>query len=440
MSDQLHFDHFVKEQLGGYKAEVPDRIWNNIVAARRKSKPKGFWFLNKGLLLIAGILLGSLTGGYMIYNSQKNPVTSGNKQTVVPSSQNTKEIERDSKGVKENSDVDNSSNQSEGVKISSSTSGALLSQIPEVTSNPFSKVPVNSRALPGNNLRNRNSGSGSSETSIIADNHSLPIVNPINNSAVHNGSSESTLVNDIKEELLNRFTPLSSTNARQLSSNNNILPATKFVGCPTLERNAAGNKRYWEIYAGPDYIIKNYKTFGDTASYNYLQKRKASTTLTSAFSAGVRYTRVFNNGMSARTGINFSQVNEKFSYINPSELKFITVITRRVVVRAPGDTLYFSDTLQYQQTGTHVRTTYNHYRNIDIPLVIGYELGNGKVHANINAGVIINVYSWYKGDVLDTSYQPVTITTGKGTNTYQYKTNIGVGFCQRGDEIGHSDV
>ena len=60
--------------------------------------------------------------------------------------------------------------------------------------------------------------------------------------------------------------------------------------------------------------------------------------------------------------------------------------------------------------------------------MIGYELGNGKIHANINAGVIINVYSWYKGDVLDTSYQPVTITTGKGSSNYQYKTNIGVGF------------
>jgi hypothetical protein len=132
--------------------------------------------------------------------------------------------------------------------------------------------------------------------------------------------------------------------------------------------------------------------------------------------------------MSVRSGLNFSQVNEKFSYINPNELKFITVITRRVVVRSPGDTLYFNDTLQYQQSVTHVKTTYNHFRSIDVPLVIGYELGNGRIHANINAGVIINVYSWYKGDVLDTSYQPVSITTGKGSSTYQFKTNIGVGF------------
>jgi len=116
-----------------------------------------------------------------------------------------------------------------------------------------------------------------------------------------------------------------------------------------------------------------------------------------------------------------------FQY-NPNEIKFVTVITTRVVIRAPGDTIYINDTLQYQQTGKRIKTTYNRYRNIDIPLVIGYELGNGRVHANINAGVIINVYSWYKGDVLDSLYQPVTITTGKSNSIYQFKNNIGIGF------------
>ena len=76
----------------------------------------------------------------------------------------------------------------------------------------------------------------------------------------------------------------------------------------------------------------------------------------------------------------------------------------------------------------HTQMVFNKFKTIDIPLVIGYELGNGKIHANINAGVIINVYSWYKGDILDTTYQPVSITTGKGNKQYQYKNNIGVGF------------
>jgi hypothetical protein len=55
-------------------------------------------------------------------------------------------------------------------------------------------------------------------------------------------------------------------------------------------------------------------------------------------------------------------------------------------------------------------------------------MGNERLHANLNAGVVMNIYSWQKGDVLDTAYRPVSITTGKGQSPYQFKTNIGLGF------------
>jgi opacity protein-like surface antigen len=56
-------------------------------------------------------------------------------------------------------------------------------------------------------------------------------------------------------------------------------------------------------------------------------------------------------------------------------------------------------------------------------------LGNGKLHANINAGAMVNVYSWQKGDVLDAAGNPVNITTGKNSaSPYGFKTNIGIGF------------
>ena len=55
-------------------------------------------------------------------------------------------------------------------------------------------------------------------------------------------------------------------------------------------------------------------------------------------------------------------------------------------------------------------------------------MGNNRLRANINAGIILNAYSWQKGDVLDNTYQPVNITTGKANSPYQFKTNVGLGF------------
>ena len=427
MKNDLPFDQFVKEQFSNSHADVPERIWENIKAARRSSRPKGFWFIlsnNSKLLIAASVILMGLIGGYMINFSSNhsksivsNPVSGSNP--VANQSLNTNPV------IKPIAPDNNFSDNNILEKSNSNTNiGKVANNKNEHLNNQSNISPKTSRVkfgyLPGDNSNTYTlPGMHDSKATEVSHN----VINP--------NEANKELINSIptSEENKHFFVYNTSNNAREIDGNKQLSQKTvRFPDCPTLEKNAAGNKKFWEVYAGPDYVFNNYKTYGDTASYNYLQKRKASTQFTSAFSAGVRYTRVFENAMSIRTGLNYSQVNEKFSYVNPNELKFITVITRRVVVRSAGDTLYFNDTLQYQQTGTHVKTTYNHYRNVDIPLVMGYEVGNGKIHANINAGVIINLYSWYKGDVLDTSYQPISITTGKGSPIYQYKTNIGVGF------------
>jgi hypothetical protein len=121
--------------------------------------------------------------------------------------------------------------------------------------------------------------------------------------------------------------------------------------------------------------------------------------------------------MSFRTGINYSQINEKFKYAEGNIIQMV------YITNGNGDTIG-----NYATTGTRYKTTFNKFRTIDVPLLIGYELGNGKLHANFNAGAMVNVYSWQKGDVLDSSFKPVNITTGKNSSAYQFKTNVGIGF------------
>lgn len=186
-------------------------------------------------------------------------------------------------------------------------------------------------------------------------------------------------------------------------------------GCPKSDLDAAGNKDYLEFYAGPDFARKQYS---DTGQSVYMQRRKESTQTLLSFSAGVRYTRVFNNGVSFRTGLNYSQINERFRYVNSN-----TVQMNYEIDPYSGDTLAVT-----RVTGTRYKTTYNRFRSIDIPLLLGYEMGTGRFHVNLNAGLLVNIYNWQKGDVLDTSFHPVSITTGKGNAQYMYKTNAGLGF------------
>ena len=413
MRENLPFDNFVKEQFNSYTPDVPGHIWENIAAAKRQTKPKGFWmnmFMGGNILLFAIIL--SVGGGaaYLLlspktnnFSTEKHVANNEITSQKLNTSTINNSIDKDDNSISEKKQKAN-----EVVKEKNNTTISqdqnLNSNNSPVNYNSFtSPLFINKRNTDLNKNKNITEASGKDELAV--EQNSIELSNTKFNSPFRFNNARKLFINE------------------KLNSKNIKLPE-----CPTIESNAAGNKMYWEVYAGPDHAFDSYKSYGDTASTNYLEKRKASTKFASAFSAGVRYTKVFNNGTSVRAGVNYTQVNEKFLYFNPNEIKYVTVITTRVVIRAPGDTIYINDTLQYQQSGSRIKTTYNRYRNIDIPLVIGYELGNGRIHANINAGVIINIYSWYKGDVLDSLYQPVSITTGKGNTVYQFKNNIGVGF------------
>ncbi len=406
MKNEFPFDDFVKEQFSKYSPVVPGHILKNIFA-ERSAKPKAFWmnWMNAGNIFLLAIILVTGSVGYYFISLPKNKITAGTEKNVAVAKEKNTEI-------KYKKEINNKDENKTGDEVNTSTVDKKNSDVIYE-----SNIADNKTA----DLNNNNQLTGKKTHLVKKSNQ---------NFTDNIYSADNITSSDYSPVYLKKILfPFSFANARELNNTkklNNI--NLKLPDCPTIEKDAAGNKKYWEVYAGPDFVFNSFKTYGDTASTNYLQKRKASTKFASAFSAGIRYTKVFNNGMSVRSGINYSQVNEKFIYFNPNEIKFITVITTRVIIRSPGDTLYINDTLQYQQSGARTKTTYNRYRNIDIPIVIGYELGNGKIHANINAGVIINIYSWYKGDILDTTYQPVSITTGKGNKQYQYKNNIGAGF------------
>ncbi len=410
MTKNSALDEHIKKQFGDYSPDVPPHIWENIIAQKDKRKPLGFWFKlfkNKtGLLIIGMIIVGASLIIFKNINTESinnTTVTTENESTTNKTSNKiSPEINNDIIGTPDMNSIN------ESIKTNPGMENGDVNNI---------KVPVNAQS---NTIQNNRSSL--SETN--NDSH----FNKRNKSRTQKAAS-SMLINN--PDAVSEETIAVSENAffisrillypELLQSENSILPAIKNsnnphinIPCPEAEKNAAGNKRYFELYGGPDYA---FRSITDTGNSVYAKKRKESTSFRSAFSIGLRYTRVFNNGMSFRTGINYSQINEKFKIAQGNIIQLI------YITNSNGDT-----TGSYTTTGTRYKTTFNKFRTIDMPLLIGYELGNGRLHANFNAGAVVNIYSWQKGDVLDTSYNPVTITTGKETSPYQFKSNVGIGF------------
>ena len=409
MNNNRQFDEHIKEQFSNFSPDVHPRIWENIIAQKEKRRPVGFWmslFSGRNKLLVLGLIIALSSGGAWIYfnktTGEPNPQTAVENKIAGTNDRNN--ITKNELPAIRHMSAEGSNSES-----LTATDNNTTGNIQSLTSTGGFKASIYSPSAQTDDDNNK--------TSSIT-------VNKKHYTGL-GGVLVNTTAPDITEDeyegqgtLLGRLTynaekyTIKRKQVKQAPLS--FSPIVYLPDCPSFEKDVSGNKKYFEFYAGPDYAIRSLQDTGNSA---YLQKRKESTTYKSAFSAGVRYTKVFNNSMSVRGGINFSQINEKFTYNQGNVIQVTYIINNN------GDTIG-----SYTTTGSRYKTTINRYRSIDIPIVIGYEIGNGKLHANINAGAVVNVYSWQKGDVLDTAGNPVSITTGKGTSPYQFKTNAGVGF------------
>ncbi len=417
MSDNNFFDEHIKNQFQNYTPSVHPRVWNNIVNKKDDKKPVGFWFnffnAKNVLLMGAALLLASGVTYLLVKNtatpfSEKNIVAEGNKTNTTLSKINSKETE----------EVINNESPVNKKQIANTTSGNTNTIL---NINDGNYIPKNSIVY-SNTKAKITTANGTADGGDFIINNRKKVTQPQKSKTnlLKDGDNNfyDSKIDGLDREIFNRLQFLNAQTIRvervDISLRNKFSTKVYLPDCPSVEQNAAGNKTYFEVYGGPDIAFKN---LSDTANSAYLQKRKESTSFSSAFSAGFRITKVFNNGVSIRTGVNYSQINEKFKFVQ-GNLVQITYI-----INAAGDT-----TGSYITRGTRYKTTYNKYKTIDIPVLFGYELGNGKFHANINAGVMVNVYSWQQGEVLDTNFQPISITTGKTYSAYQFKTNVGLGF------------
>lgn len=411
MNMNQRFDEHIKNEFLDYTPQVHPRIWENIMKEREKKRPAGFWvqFFNRRNVLLLACLIAAGSGAFIFIN--KNNAAAGEKDTDITTATVKKT------GLPVNNNTATPAGTTE--KNNAAAAGKENTTADYTTGNNNNPVTANSinNITASKTTNNDNTYTPNNKLGKLTANVRQKI--QVKNAAAFNDddNTDDAATAGPKEYTLPFyfFTAEKNTGLKTESHlGKRTLANVTEPGCPSIEKNAAGNKTYVEVYGGPDYA---FRSLSDTGNSVYLQKRKESTKFSSAFSLGVRYTKVFSNGVSIRTGINYSQINEKFIY---SEGNIVQVV---YIINANGDTIG-----SYTTTGSRYKTTHNKFRTIDVPLVLGYEMGNGKLHTNINAGVIVNAYSWQKGEVLDANLRPVNITTGKANSQYQFKTNIGVGF------------
>jgi len=142
-----------------------------------------------------------------------------------------------------------------------------------------------------------------------------------------------------------------------------------------------------ELFTSPAVPVNSISS--DNKSYE--QALKSASSMQLSYTIGARISYSISKRLSAKTGVQYNQANEKMNFRDSAGNNF---------------------------------TSTNRYKNIGVPLVLGYKItSTNNLDVFLNTGIILNVASTYKGMIPSESGQPIDIK-----NENVYNTNASVDF------------
>jgi hypothetical protein len=412
-----HFDKFIKNKLNDYSSPVPDGLWEKIQQGKDERR-FGAWWKNYWLIGLIGFT--ALCGGALLWQNNNRNVNLTAPSSSTVAKEETVRANSFSKATQKNL-VDNNKtpiNQTSDANLSVTKNiNASHNSINDASASygNTSNSPTKDFFTKDRFVESRVVLTRKSASSIATNNNSNTATSE--NTDNYNSGFKRTLFATAEQDknILNH--PLNE----QLL--NDLKGIHLFGGedCPSA-RGATKNDIYLEVYASPDYAKKT--TNNSNGNDAFLKRKDSTERMRLSYTAGFRLSKTIGEHLLLKAGLQYSQINEKFTYRTENERRLTTVITIRTVIRSPGDTVMVKDTSTVEQIGYRVKTTYNRYRSVDVPLILAYEWGNDNFRAAVSGGVILNLYSWAKGESLDTSYVPVSFDKNSAQT---FKQNIGMG-------------
>jgi hypothetical protein len=444
MSDNL-FDNFLKEKLQNHVSPVPGDMWQRIQTRKEKERRGGFWWSNYRSIGLAIVGVAIISALLII-----QPFNSGNDEV-------SNEIRTKSNNALSTTGTNNQQSKSSGEATTSKDRNQSLRNDGSLKQQNDPSLPTKQPSDRITDQDNQSTATTLNTAHAQVNNHYTKDLNHSNLIQPHTKSGSITSRSgkqfaadnfqpgktDFARETANAFQANNTENVEHVATINALeflaskkaaanvfqlnktvesLKGIKLTDCPSAFGNRKSNW-YVEGFVSPDYSVK--RTSNTGGNEEYIKRKDSTESYNGAFTAGIRLSTTIGEHLLLKSGLQYSQINEKFNYRAENERRLTTVVTIRTIIRGPGDTLTVRDTSIVEQIGYRVKTTYNRYRSFDIPVILGYEWGNDEWRGSINAGVIFNIRSWQQGDMLDTSYIPVAFDK---TSSPVFKHNIGLGL------------
>ena len=380
MQDE-QFDDLIRQKLNSEEESVSTGLWSRVEAELPVAKQGVF---NRNLLwLLLFLLIPSGIGWYYFTanqtelssledNQSNNKETISNKSSLVNNTDNKSEQDNSIKSA--NNDAANNSIRNHSVK------------------NNYSTVLINNSAVPKTLEPLR----------VIA---STTDVNP-------KIISEWDLLNTIQITLAESDISQSLINHK---------PASE------IEKTEKGIRVFADVYYAPEFT-QHTRDLGSGNSA-YLKLRRNTEKNIYSHSQGIRAGFWLNTNFFFKTGIDIFDMNERLSYTFIPGMGNLPVGMRIDSINGyyinPLTNALVADTIVGTVNSTGEIIISNHYRFVNVPIMFGWRYNRGLWSIQSSAGMYMNIYSGYKGKIIQENMQSLIDISSAAS---PYKQNIGLGI------------
>lgn len=430
MGQDHWMDKAFREKLEGFEVQPNKRVWENIskhLDGERKRPPVVGYWKPMYWAILAGVILMGLAYWYFTSKDKSNPQPmelpfrepnpdeSGveNLASVTSPTASSQSGHPKNELNNQNSSISPDKSEKLGLMIrQDSKSGKARVQLPaygnEKISNP-SGQEYNKQDIPlsSNVLRSTKEEIALSENQ--AQNTLLASTDPLFQGGPNSFFGPNPLSSEIE------FKSKEAELIESAPEQNNQKSISAAEGC-NVHRNTASHF-YVDAYYAPELASRSFSA-NNISDLAYAEKRSATEKAIMSYTVGLRASVVFPTGIAARTGVQYSNNTERFDYIK--ETQTITIERKD----KDGNVIGFETIVK-----EIMDQSYNHYKNVDIPIIIGYEKELKDFVLSVNTGLGINISSSQSGKIYQSDLTSIYNMSNQGEgNQVVYKNHTGISW------------
>ena len=405
MSEWDQLDDIFRDKLQHHDEPAPMHIWDRVEQTRMTQKKRGFglfkWFSAVSLLLVVGTASAAWVYFALVQDKEQEIANTATPADMVKTaaSSNTLSTEAVAEVFTSNSDpVAENAFKKSTANRNESNIGTIF--VPPTEKNPLASdgnAAAEQSIAVWNTLEEQQASvAGNLEGTDVelkkpSIKPGLVLANPTSLEDVEKEERDFTFLTAIAA-LDESFDPDFALKKR--------LPDQK---CHDFKIKL-GWRWFVEATASSDLAIRSLVAKAPQNAY-YAKERNQTERPKFSFTGGFRIGALFGKGWTARTGVQYAQINEDFNYNNTNEVRI--VITE--VYDTDGNIIGTDTTYE---SGQRTKLTHNRYRMIDIPVTVGYEFDLDNFVLSLQGGAAFNVWFNQRGEFLSPELDPVDFSSG----------------------------